>query len=255
MTGEGADLAEACVTANDLFRPVLELAGPARDVPDALQIGEGERIVAIGDSITQGGGYLRAMDAVFRQQYPELGIPIIVNVGISGQKAEDMAARFERDVVNHRPDVATLSVGINDVWHRMEMPHDDRVLARYRDNLDRMVTRALETGIRMYLLAPTVIEEDPKSEGNRRLAGYVAAGMDVARQRGCGYIDLHALFLAAVRNRQGEHTTSDPLARHFTRDGVHMLPAGDVLMAIGVLRAWGVTDDKMVATDLGGVFP
>ncbi len=52
--------------------------------------------MAIGDSITAGGGYLRDIDAVLAQQYPDLKIPKVVNKGIGGQKAEDLVKRFDR---------------------------------------------------------------------------------------------------------------------------------------------------------------
>ena len=116
-----------------LFASVLALAGPSNDRPGgALAIGTSERIVAIGDSITQNGGYLRAIEAVFAQQYPSLEVPEIINAGISGQKAEELVERFERDVIDRQPAVATINVGINDVWHRLEAPHDEAVRGTWR---------------------------------------------------------------------------------------------------------------------------
>jgi lysophospholipase L1-like esterase len=163
-----------------------------------------------------------------------------------------MVARFDRDVVARGPVVATINVGINDVWHRLEAPHEPQVLADYRANLERMVRMALDAGIRVLLLAPTVIEEDRASEGNRRLASYVAAGREIAARNACVWADLHELFLRVVdrRGRSGQEDKAGPL----TRDGVHMNPIGDVLMAVGLLRALGVPDEKMAATDLTGVF-
>ena len=89
----------------------------------------GSQIVAIGDSITQAGGYLKDVDAVLAKRYPALKLPPIRNVGISGQKAEDLVKRFQHDVVDKKPAVVTISVGINDVWHRAGQPHDPNVLA------------------------------------------------------------------------------------------------------------------------------
>ena len=84
----------------NLFAMVLALVGspatPAGEKGKALVLKEGDQIVAIGDSITQAGGYLRVMDAVFAQQYPDLKLPKVINVGIGGQKAEDLIKRFER---------------------------------------------------------------------------------------------------------------------------------------------------------------
>jgi lysophospholipase L1-like esterase len=247
-----------------LFAAVLSLVGPPATRPAGrpggeLKIRPGEQIVAMGDSITQAGGYLTAIDAVFAQQYPDLKIPKIINVGIGGQKAENMVARFQKDVVERKPAIATISVGINDVWHRLKDPHDEKVLEAYTANLERMVKMAQDAGIRVYLLGPTVIEEDAGSEGNKRLAKYVAAGKKVAERNKCEYVDLHAMFLAAIkRHNRLESRKAAPAtqpSKYFTRDGVHMQPPGDVLMAIGLLRALGVPDERMAATDLKKVFP
>lgn len=251
----------------NLFAMVLALIGPPETQPAGrtergLRIKAGQQIVAIGDSITQASGYLRAMDAVFAQQYPDLKIPKIVNVGISGQKAEDLVKRFEKDVVARKPAIVTISIGINDVWHRLDKPHDDKVLDAYKQNVEKMVEMAQAAKVRVYLVAPTVIGEDPKTEGNMRLAKYIAAGKDIARRHKCTYVDLHALFLRAVE----EHGKKNPGAKpprveagglphgRFTEDGVHMKPQGDTLMAVGILRAMGVPDEKMKATDLSKVF-
>ena len=158
--------------------------------------------------------------------------------------------------------MCTLSIGINDVWHRVKEPHNEKVLAAYEENLDKMVKMAKSANIRIYLLAPTVIEEDPKAEGNVRLAKYVEAGKRVARENKCEYVDLHALFLKAIEAKAKTATQpasdsdrADKKAPHdFTSDGVHMKPPGDTLMALGILRAMGVPDAKMKETDLSKVF-
>ena len=53
--------------------------------------------------------------------------------------------------------------------------------------------------------------------------------------------DLHALFLTAL--------TRKPDGLALTADGVHMSIYGDALMAIGILRALGVPDATIAATD------
>jgi hypothetical protein len=48
------------LTIQNVFALVLSLIGPApSDTPKQLQLKPGDQIVAIGDSITAGGGYLR----------------------------------------------------------------------------------------------------------------------------------------------------------------------------------------------------
>lgn len=227
-----------------LLKRMLAYLPPAESTPSAPRVRPGERIVAIGDSITQNGGYLRAIDAVFAQEYPALALPPIVNAGISGHKAEDMIARFDRDVLAHRPDRVTINVGVNDVWHRLAEPDSGAVLTAYRDNVARMVASARDAGATVMLLTPTVIEENDASEGNRRLSRYIAAMKQVAADAGVDLADLHALFLAAIAANPQPHNW-------LTNDGVHMLPTGDAVMAIGVLRALGVPDEKTALVDPG----
>ena len=55
---------------------VLALIGPApADTPKQLQLKPGDQIVAIGDSITAGGGYLRDIDAVLARSIPTSSFP------------------------------------------------------------------------------------------------------------------------------------------------------------------------------------
>jgi lysophospholipase L1-like esterase len=227
-----------------LFVMVLALVGPApKDSPKKIELKPGDTIVAIGDSITQAGGYLLDIDAVLAQQYPDLKIPKVVNKGISGQKAEDLVKRFDNDVVKLKPAVVTISIGINDVWHRVNQPHDPKVLAAYKENVAKMVDMAQKADIRVILLTPTVIEENPTAEGNKRLAAYVKAEKQIAAEKKCQLVDLHGMFLKALKKKPAGQD------KWLTADGVHMQPAGDAIMAVGVLRALGVPDKKIAASE------
>lgn len=228
-----------------LFAMVLSLIGPApKDMPKEFQLQQGQQIVAIGDSITQAGGYLHMIDAVLAQQYGGLKLPGVINVGISGQKAEDLVARFQKDVIDAKPAVVTISIGINDVWHRLNAPHDPKILAAYEANVEKMVTMAQEARIKVILLTPTLIMEDPKAEGNVRLAMYVKAQKDVAARTKCQLVDLHQMFLDAMKKKP-----ADVKGNWLTGDGVHMNDRGNAMMAIGVLRALGVSDKKIAQTN------
>jgi len=231
-------------TVTGLFAMMLSILGPApQDMPRQLQLKEGDTIVAIGDSITQGGGYLRMIDAVLAQQYPDLKIPRVINAGISGQKAEDLIRRFEKDVVARKPAFVTISIGINDVWHRLKNPHDPKVLEAYRENVAKMVDMAQAAGIKVIILAPTVIQENPEAEGNKRLAMYVEAEKKIAAEKKCTFVNLHEMFLDALKKKP-----ADVKGNWLTGDGVHMKDPGNAIMAIGVLRALGVPDEKIAAS-------
>jgi lysophospholipase L1-like esterase len=231
-----------------MYAMLLALLGPAPEgepnigMPRKLVLKPGDQIIAIGDSITEAGGYLKDVDAVLAKNYPELKLQPIRNVGISGQKAEDLVKRFQQDVVERKPAVVTISIGINDVWHRAGEPHNPRVLADYWINVAKMVDMAQGAGIKVVLLTPTVIGEDAKDSANKRLRIYIEAEKQIAREHGCTLVDLHEMFLAAISKRPA----GVPDKQHWlTSDGVHMKPLGDALMAIGVLRALGVPDRQI----------
>ena len=212
-------------------------------MPKDLQLKEGDKIVALGDSITAGGGYLKQIDAVLAQQYPDLKIQKVVNKGISGQKAEDMIKRFDKDIVDQKPAFVTISVGINDVWHRVGKPHDEQVLATYKENVTKMVDKAQAAGIKVIIIAPTLIQEDPNSEGNKRLKAYVEVEKQIAAEKKCTFVNLHEMFLTALQKKP-----ADVKGNWITGDGVHMNDKGNAIMAIGVLRALGVPDAKIEAS-------
>ncbi|HWE96590.1 MAG TPA: GDSL-type esterase/lipase family protein [Tepidisphaeraceae bacterium] len=240
-------LAQANLPATDLSELATSLVAfaPAQgSLPGELQLKEGDQIVAMGDSITQDGGYLRNVDAILAAQYPSLKLPKIINVGISGQKAEDMVARFQRDVVDRKPAFVTISVGTNDVMHRLNAPHDEKVLATYADNVSKMVEMAQAAGIKVILLTPALIQEEPTAEGNQRMAMYVGAEKKIAAEKKCTIIDLRDMFLKALAAKPAGETE-----KWITRDGVHMNPRGDALMAVAVLKGLGVANDKICAAD------
>src|SRR2546423_1108415 len=148
-------------------------------------------IVTLGDSITQGGaqpgGYVWLMQRYLDTLYPNQQIRI-VNAGISGHKSTDMAERFKRDVLDQKPELLTISVGVNDVWHGFYDNHPlgdgpkGIPLPDYRRNVEEMVTRAQAAGIRVVVLSTTVIHEDLQNRENAKLVGYNAALHDIARK-------------------------------------------------------------------------
>lgn len=195
-------------------------------------IGQGQTLVCLGDSITQNpSGYCPLLAALIAAAYPERGIRV-VNAGVSGDTIHELLDRFERDALAHRPDWVTINIGINDVWHALKNGRTGGVpLSHYRTGLGMLVDGLLEAGANVVLLPPTVIEEDPASEGNRRLAPYRAAMREIAEARGLLVAPTDIDFDIALA--AGKQT--DP-GYALTTDGVHLLPAGDAVMAIAVLK-------------------
>jgi lysophospholipase L1-like esterase len=224
------------------------------DTPKALQ--GVHRIVTLGDSITEGGGqpggYVWLLGQTLARLYPDQKFEI-VNAGISGHKATDMQARFQRDVLDKKPDMVTISVGVNDVWHGFfDFAAGKRIpdgsgpngvpIPLYRQKLSEMIEAAQKANVRVVLLAPTIIYEDLSSAENKSLTGYIAVMRELAAKYLCLYVDMNAPFhrIIAARRKQANSTEN-----YLTTDGVHMNPVGNKLMAYTLLRGLGVPDNLL----------
>jgi lysophospholipase L1-like esterase len=197
----------------------------------------GDRIVTLGDSITQSGGYQAFMKKVFDRFYPDLKIEII-NAGISGHKSPDMLARLQADVIDKNPSIVTVSCGVNDVWHNfLFKPPKGVELLTYTRLMSQMVKQLkASTKADIYLLTPTVIRENLRSPENLKLEAYCEAIRQLAREEKVNLVDLNQLFNLALRATQ----TGGVPDFHPTSDGVHMKPSGNFLMAAAILRALSV---------------
>ena len=201
------------------------------------------RIVCLGDSITQGGesqgGYVWLIRRYLTLLYPDMEV---INAGISGHKSTDMLARFQRDVLDRKPDLVTISVGVNDVWHGFYEGHPEGdgprgvKLDDYRSNVDEMVRRAKAAGARVVILSTTVIHEDLSNRENAKLVGYNAALRDLARRHNATFVDFQKPFQSVIKAYRSTGAGGNLL----TADGVHMNPQGNRLMAHTILAGLGV---------------
>ena len=205
------------------------------------------RVVCLGDSITQfgegPGGYVWLVRHYLKDLYPGQSIETL-NAGISGHKSTDMIERFRRDVLDKKPDLITISVGVNDVWHGFYDGHPKGdgprgvKLEDYRKNVDSMVTQAQSLGVKVVILSTTVIYENLDSNENRKAAGYNAALRDIAREHNCSFVDFIKPFRTLIKAYQSTTGGRDNL---LTVDGVHMNPEGNKVMAHVILSGLGIS--------------
>ena len=203
------------------------------------------RIVTLGDSITQGGahpgGYVWLINEYLQVLYPEHKFEVI-NAGISGHKSNDMLDRYQRDVLDHHPDLVTISVGINDVWHGFTPEHPAGYGSRripldvYRANVEKMIEMAEHAGVKVELFTTTIFEDEPNSIRNLRVAGYDDAMRELAAKHHTLLADQYAAFMSAW-----DHNRHEGKGVRLTGDQVHMAPAGDELMARTALLGMGIS--------------
>ena len=206
-----------------------------------IQVKSGETICFLGDSITgygyrYKGGYVNlVMSGLKANGILAKAIP----AGVGGNKSNQMRSRFEKTLFAKKPNILLLSCGVNDVWHGQRgIP-----LPEYKKNITAIVDKALGAGMKVCLLTPTMIGENPKVANNVKLAAYVDFLCQLAKEKKCLIANLNKdMWMAIASFKMSNPNLKGNLV---TCDGVHMNAYGDTIMAVGVLKALGLNDKQI----------
>jgi lysophospholipase L1-like esterase len=224
-------------------------AGHAADEPAALK--PGDRIVFLGDSITAQGtkgefGYLNLIKTELTKARPDLNLEII-GAGVSGNKVPDAQKRLEKDVLEKKPAVVVIYLGINDVWHQtgkfkgLTGTPKEAYVAGLKD----LVLRCRAAGARVILCTPTVIGEKTDGSNATRTAvntlvpvdalldAYADLSRQVATETRAQLLDLHKAFRDHLKANNPENLIQGIL----TFDGVHLNADGNQFVAKLMLEA------------------
>lgn len=190
------------------------------------------KILFQGDSITDAGrdrnnphelgqGYPKYSAELIKARHPDTEFEFI-NLGISGNRAENLRDRWQTDCIDLNPDVVSILIGVNDTWHRAGdknwMPHEYfEECYRYILSEIKEKTSAKIIILEQFLLyvpdkAYFRVDLDPKIQITRKLAREFA---DV-------FIPLDGIFAAASLENK-------PTA--WAADGVHPTEFGARLIA------------------------
>lgn len=196
---------------------------------------DGMKVSFLGDSITQQGAGPFGYVTLVAKGLEANGIKIqAMGAGVSGHKSNQMLARLEKDVISKQPDMMTLSCGVNDVWHGARGVS----LEDYKKNITDIVDKAQAANIKVVILTATMIKEDANNEENKKLVAYNEFLKYLATEKKCILADLNADMQNALKEMPG---TGNKL----TSDGVHMNPYGNMMMASGILKACGLSDEQI----------
>jgi lysophospholipase L1-like esterase len=201
-----------------------------------------ESIAFLGDSITQfgamsPGGYVRLVESGLAAQ----GINVtVIPAGLSANKSPDMLARLEKDVLSKKPTWMTLSCGVNDVMHGAKGVELDA----YKTHITAILDKCQEAGVKVVILTATQIGLPVTNPENTKLADYNAFLRDTAKARKLPLADLNAAMAAEQQALERAR-----IKRTLTGDGVHMNAYGNVMMAKGVLAAFGLSKPQITAAE------
>ena len=180
-----------------------------------------------GNPYATGCGYPRLLEADLMAQDGDCEV---MNCGISGNRVVDLLARWKRDCLNLKPDVITILIGVNDVWH--EFGNHDGVSVLLFEEVYRILLRETFAALpqtRLILMGAYVMPGPATTPDWDVFSGEVAARREVTRKLaeefGLIYVDLQQAFDEAQKKFP---------AQRWTGDGVHPTAAGQVVIA----QAW-----------------
>lgn len=155
--GHDTNYEDAAAAAKFVIDHLAAAANRQRDMPRIDSAITPFRIVCLGDSVTgvyyhTGGqrAYPEMLELALQSQQPDAAIRVI-NAGISGHTTADGLARLETDVLHHRPNVVTISFGLNDVTR---VPAD-----QFRTNLELLIDRCTTQKCQVVLCTPNAVIE------------------------------------------------------------------------------------------------
>jgi lysophospholipase L1-like esterase len=218
----------------------------------------GDTVCYVGDSITHGGTYHSIVTLFYTTRFPDREIQYY-NDGISGDRASgimsDERYRLNVDILSHKPTVATIMLGMNDVGRNdygagKTGPEIEKKrqasLDTYNENMVKLVAALRGVGSRIIFLTPSIYEEGKtlsiKDAAEDMVGVNGALGKCAETERkwakapNSGYADFYQV-MNAVDERERK---TDPGFTIVGKDRVHPGPVGHFVMAYTLLKAQGL---------------
>jgi lysophospholipase L1-like esterase len=220
----------------------------------------GQRVLFLGDSITQDGRYVSYLEYYLHAAGQSCDL---VSVGLSSETVSGLTEkssayprpcileRVDRALKAVKPTVVFACYGMNDgIYH----PSSPERLAAFTDGLHQLIAKVHAAGAKLVLITPPVFDPVPLAGktvpvtapdfgyGKIFYVGYDDVLAEFARTEvalkvdGVTTIDLHTPMAAALAARRAK----DP-AFTFAKDGVHPGDLGHLVMAHAVAAGLGLT--------------
>lgn len=203
---------------------------------------KGTTILFQGDSITDvhrnrsqtganhagafGRGYPFLIASALLAQYPKSQLKCF-NRGISGNKVPDLDERWQSDALDLKPDILSILIGVNDIWHKLNGGYDGSV-QDYEKGFQALIARTKKAlpETKIVICEPFVLRCGavtskwfPEFDERR------AAAKKVAKQSASVWVPFQKTFDEGIKYAEPSF---------WAGDGVHPSMAGHALMA----RAW-----------------
>jgi lysophospholipase L1-like esterase len=185
--------------------------------------GRNRRVADENSASALGGGYPLIAASHMLRAHPDSGLRIF-NRGVSGDKVPALQARWETDTIALKPDILSILVGVNDLWHKLTGGYAGTVAdyeSQYNGLLDG--TRQALPNVRLVILEPFVLVTGavdakwyPEFDERRAVAARVA------KRAKAMFVPLQSMFTQLSKSAPPSY---------WLADGVHPTIAGHAAIA------------------------
>lgn len=200
------------------------------DEPKDFFFKPGDRVMFLGDSITEQYQYSTDIELYLTTRFPKWNI-LFLNAGISGDTATGGANRFASHVLAEKPTAITINFGMNDAGYGN---FDENRHKPYLQNTEKMLVDAKAAGARVALLSPNAVDRRIQERFKLYLETqkqFYAPLSGLAAKHGMSFVDQYAITRSELeRMEKDEAKTVIPFG-----DGFHTSSNGGMMMAHAIL--------------------
>lgn len=207
-----------------------------------LQLQYKDTILFIGDSITDAGrreyfganlgqGYVNMVAGHLYRNYSDLQLKIM-NQGVGGDRLADLIQRWDHDCLALQPNIVSIQIGINDIWHRLsaDLTFTDTMAHQFKENYAYLLQSLSERNIQIILLESYVI---PFPEKRKTWRPYVDTMNDIIHQLAKEY-QATVVKLDQALNQAASKSSYEAITG---QDGVHPTNLGHAVISDCWLKA------------------
>ncbi len=208
------------------------------DARDSFPFRDGDRVVFLGDSITQQGIYTTYLETYLLTRFPNWKLQFR-NAGWDSDTAYFRSRELppgealQRDVLALQPTVVMVNFGMNDAGY-IGGPFDQSFYDKHVTGLTAIVRQLKAADIRPILLTPNAIEQKESGEAmqgyNLLLEQFSAAGFELAGRENIPFVNQLHPYAAAINRLRAVGSEL-----RITDEVVHPSPPGQLMMADFIL--------------------
>lgn len=191
-----------------------------------------------GDSITEWGrsevpigtGYPGKISSIFNALYPEANVKF-VNRGVGCDRVRNLLQRYQKDILDVKPDFISIMIGINDTWRRFD-EKDPCPIERFEKEYTELINKIKKDlpATTIMLITPFLVDLDPeKNCFHPDLNEKIEKVKEIAKKFDCLLFDFESIQREKIESKIYSN-------EQLSLDGVHPTDFGQSFFAIEYLK-------------------